>query len=158
MSPSFGAGLERNVIAAQALAAIVPMIGADMGNVQLLDPVAGGLKIVAQRGFGRQFLHHFEVVRGGDSICGRAMSEGRAVLVPDIERDAILARSSVLAVLTEAGVRTVISAPMFDPAGSTVGMVSLHYRWVRRLSANDQHLLELLVQRTARVLLADRPR
>lgn len=38
------------------LSGAIELLGADMDNIQLLDPTRGVLEIVAQRGFGQEFL------------------------------------------------------------------------------------------------------
>jgi hypothetical protein len=41
---------------AMVLEGAMDLAGADRGNVQLLDPATGALRIVAQHGFGAEFL------------------------------------------------------------------------------------------------------
>lgn len=38
-------------------------MAADFGNVQLLDPVSGSLRLVTQFGFGSRFIDYFSVVK-----------------------------------------------------------------------------------------------
>lgn len=62
--------------------------GADFGNIQLYNGQAEALEIVAQRGFGREFLDHFRTVRvDGGSACGQAMRQGERIIIEDVERD-----------------------------------------------------------------------
>src|SRR5215468_3848861 len=50
----------------------IELLGADMGNIQVLDTNRGILKIVAARGFEQNFLNIFsEVSAAHDSACGR---------------------------------------------------------------------------------------
>ena len=56
----------------------------DLGNVQLLDPRRKTLQIVAQRGFGSEFLDFFREVHGAGAACGAAMRAGRQVIVEDV--------------------------------------------------------------------------
>src|SRR5262247_2128726 len=61
----------------EMLAATIELLGADMGNVQLLNPERGVLGIAAQRGFEQAFLDFFrEVSTTDDSACGRALRSG----------------------------------------------------------------------------------
>src|SRR4030095_15592637 len=45
--------------------AAIAVTGADMGNIQLLDPVSGTLRTVASRGFEQSFLDFFNSVPEG---------------------------------------------------------------------------------------------
>jgi hypothetical protein len=65
-------GLEGN-----PCSSIIDLVGADMGNVQILDSQRGVLLIAAQCGFGQDFLDFFgEVSADDDSACGRALRTG----------------------------------------------------------------------------------
>src|SRR5689334_23328832 len=57
----------------EMLAATIGLLGAHMGNVQILDAGRGVLTIAAQRGFEQDFLDFFREVSAEDnSACGRA--------------------------------------------------------------------------------------
>lgn len=59
------------------LAATIELLGADMGNVQLLETERRVLVIAAQRGFAPDFLEFFRVVSTeDDSACGRTLRTG----------------------------------------------------------------------------------
>jgi hypothetical protein len=47
---------------AKTLEGALTLAGADRGNIQVLDPVTGTLRIAAQYGFGAEFLDYFAVV------------------------------------------------------------------------------------------------
>ena len=49
-------------LASQVLEKVLSLARADRGNVQLADPASGALRIIAQHGFGAEFLDHFAVV------------------------------------------------------------------------------------------------
>jgi hypothetical protein len=51
---------------------------ADRGNVQIVDPVTGSLRIVAQHGFSAEFLDYFAAVDDERSACGRASTATRS--------------------------------------------------------------------------------
>ena len=48
------------------------IVGADMGNIQLVDPTMRALQIAAQRGFQPAFLAYFARVYDGEAACGMA--------------------------------------------------------------------------------------
>jgi hypothetical protein len=52
------------------------LMGADFGNLQILDVVTGSLRIVTQAGFGPEFLDYFAMVADHHSACARAARHG----------------------------------------------------------------------------------
>ena len=61
----------------EALNAAIEVLGADRGNVQILNADKQALEIVAQEGFSREFLEFFREVRAEEeSACGRALRTG----------------------------------------------------------------------------------
>jgi PAS domain S-box-containing protein len=125
--------------------------GADFGNIQLLDPRAEALEIVAQRGFGPEFLDHFRAVRvDDDSACGRAMRTGERIHVEDVERDPEFEPHRRVA--AAAGFRAVQSTPLKSHGGRIVGMLSTHFRAPHRVSGRDEQLLDLYARHAADVV------
>ena len=71
----------------EALEAAISLQGADKGNIQIIDDNSQ-LRIVAQRGFERDFLKHFAFVRfDGSSACAKAFRAGAPVVVTDVRED-----------------------------------------------------------------------
>lgn len=68
----------------RALDGALALMGADFGNVQLLDPVTGSLRIVTQSGFDAEFLDYFAVVDDGHSACGRAAKQRAQTVIADV--------------------------------------------------------------------------
>ena len=107
-----------------ALDSALRATGTAMGNVQLAYP--DGLRIVAQRGFGREFLDFFARVDDAGSACGVAMKQGRRVVVRDVGSDPIFAGTAAGEVLANAGVRAVPSTPHIGGSGRLLGVLSTH--------------------------------
>ncbi len=73
----------------EMLGIVLELLGADKGDVQLLDEERAVLRIVAQRGFEADFLDLFgEVSIQDNSACGRALRSGKRVVIEDVEDDA----------------------------------------------------------------------
>ncbi|HEU5294491.1 MAG TPA: ATP-binding protein [Burkholderiaceae bacterium] len=124
------------------LANAVASCNADFGNIQLHSPRAGGLEIVAQRGFTSRFLAHFSVVPVDDtSTCGRALRLGERVAVSDVTLDEAYAEHRAIA--AEAGYRAVQSTPLKAHNGAVIGVLSTHFEKPRELSEREQQLLDL---------------
>jgi PAS domain S-box-containing protein len=142
-SSNFDAGLD------EMLDAVIELLGADMGTVQLLNARSGtALSIVAQRGFQRDFLDFFnEVTAEDDSACGRAMRSRERTVIEDVERDP---RSvPFLAVARAAGYRSVISTPLIGAASMPVGVVSAYFRSVSRPTAQQLRRLDLYIRQAS---------
>jgi hypothetical protein len=128
------------------LSLAVRTVHTDLGNIQLLDESSGTLAIVAQRGFGLDFLRHFQSVgRGDPSACGRAFETGRPVSVPDVTLDPVFAPH--VAIARAAGFRAVHSIPLIDERGAAFGVLSTHFRHPRRLMPGELCTLDYLAER-----------
>jgi signal transduction histidine kinase/CheY-like chemotaxis protein len=129
--------------------AAIAITSADMGNIQLLDRGSGALRIVANRGFAKPFLHYFRAVHDNGTACGTAMQNGGRVVVEDVTTSPMFADSPALGVLLEAGVRAVQSTPLIGRSGQLVGMLSTHYRAPRVPGERDLRVLDLLARQAA---------
>jgi two-component system CheB/CheR fusion protein len=120
-SAELNAGLQ------EVLDAALAMLGADMGNVQLLNPATGSLEIAAQRGFQKDFLEFFRDVSADDnSACARSLRTGNRVVIEDVEKDAEFA--PLRPVAAKAGYRAVQSTPLIAHNGELLGVLSTHFR------------------------------
>ncbi len=100
---------------------------APMGNVQVLDPSTGALRIVSSHGFDATFLTYFGAVHDDSpSVCGLALRQARRIHVPDIDcSDAVSPENA--AALHAAGVRAVQSTPIIGRGGKPLGVISTHW-------------------------------
>ena len=139
---SLGAGLEEMLVAA------IELLGASLGNVQLIDESTGKLTIAAQRGFGPEFLEFFgEVCIDDDSACGRALRLGARVVVEDIEMDPVFA--PYLSIARSASFRAVQSTPLLGRDGKVLGMISTHFKAPHRPSAMELERLDLYARQAS---------
>ena len=122
--------------------------GADFGNIQLYNPQAGALEIVAHRGFRPDFLAYFRRVRVDEgSACAQAMQSGRRIIIEDVELDPAYEPHRRIA--AAAGYRAVQSTPLKSHNGSILGMLSTHFRRPQRVSERNQRLLDLYARHAA---------
>jgi PAS domain S-box-containing protein len=132
----------------EMLAAVIELLGAEKGNIQLLDRQRNVLKIVVQRGFQQDFLDFFrEVSTKEDSACGRALRLGQRVVIEDVEQD--LAFAPMLSVARAAGYRSVVSEPLISAGGEPLGMVSTHFRSPHRPTDQQLRRLDLYARQAA---------
>jgi PAS domain S-box-containing protein len=132
----------------EMLAATMELLGADFGNIQILDARRGVLLIEAQQGFQKEFLDYFREVSAKDgSACGRALGSGERIVVEDVEAD--LDFAPMIQILRNAGFRAVQSTPIIARDGRPLGMISTHFRSVHRPSENDFRRFDLYVRQAA---------
>ena len=133
------------------LDAIIGLLNADLGNVQLYSKETGALEIVAQRGFQREFLKHFRNVRRDDSAsCGRALRQQTRVIIEDVQIDPGFAPHRHVA--AAAGYRAVQSTPLCSRNGEFLGIVSTHFRQPHRPSEHELRLTDLYARQAAEMI------
>lgn len=131
----------------EMLTTTIELLGADMGDVQLLDG-RGLLTIAAQTGFGHDFLEFFrKVSTEDDSACGRALRSGKRIVIEDVELHVPSAPMRAMARAT--GFRAVQSTPLIARDGRPLGMLSTHWRSTHRPSDLDLHRLDLYIRQAA---------
>ena len=67
--------------------AALQITGATMGNLQLVDPASGALRIAAQYGFRKPFLDFFQCVHENQAACGAALRSRGRVIVEDVTQN-----------------------------------------------------------------------
>jgi PAS domain S-box-containing protein len=130
----------------------VAITGADFGNIQLLDPVSGELKIAAHRRFPKWWLDFWDGVTKGKGVCGTALKRGKRVIIEDITRSPIFAGQPALKVQLRAGVRAVQSTPLVSRSGNILGMFSTHYKRPHRPNERELHMLDLLARQAVDII------
>lgn len=127
----------------EMLDATIELLGADRGNVQLLE--GDRLSSVVHRGFQNAFLEHFRSVSVDDACpCGHALRTGQQTIIEDVDSDPRFAALRPIA--REAGFRAVVSTPIVDGADQTLGMISVHFRAPHRPTEQALSRLELYVR------------
>jgi hypothetical protein len=132
-----------------AVNATLELTGADMVDVQLLDPASGALQIEAQRGFEQPFLQFFASVRAGAVACGTALRCGEPIVVEDVAQNELFRDTRTRDVMLAAGSRAVQSIPLIGSSGRPLGVLSTHYHRPHHPTTGERHLLGLLARRTA---------
>ncbi|MCF6525457.1 ANTAR domain-containing protein [Streptomyces sp. JJ36] len=111
--------------------------GADMGSVQLVDPLTGGLRLEAHEGLSEEFVDFFDRVGGDGTPCGQAARHRVRVTVTDVATGSGAFPESVRAVLLAAGSRAVHSTPLTDGA-ACVGVANAHMARPGRMLTSGQ--------------------
>lgn len=129
----------------EILDAVISLVGADMGNVQLLNPGTRLLEIAEHRGFEKDFLESFREVSIEDgTACGRSLRSGRSITIQDVDADEDYIPYRDIA--AAAGYRAVHSTPLVDKDGQPLGILSTHFHQPHALSEQDLRWLGLYVR------------
>jgi PAS domain S-box-containing protein len=131
------------------LDAAIFLTKAAKGNIQLLDPSSGGLRLVAQQGFESRFLDSFALVTNQATSCRAAMESRERVIVEDMLESKIFAGTPELQVLLDAGVRAVQSIPLLSSSGKLLGMISTYWATPHRQPERELRLMDLLARQAA---------
>ncbi|GAB3891925.1 hypothetical protein GCM10029964_065900 [Kibdelosporangium lantanae] len=130
-----------NALLPRVLDGALSLTDADFGNLQLLDPVSGSLRLVTQFGFDSRFVEYFAVVKDASSACGRALGQQGQIIIGDVTDDRDFASHLDIAALS--GFRAVQSTPLFSRSGYLVGVISTHFTLPRRPSDLTSRIMEL---------------
>ena len=134
----------------EVLNATIALQSADFGNLQLYNERTQTLEIVAQRGFGQDFLNHFSAVNESGAACGRALKRAERVIIEDVLTDPDFAPHRAIA--ASAGFRAVQSTPLFSRSGEPLGIVSTHFRQPHRPSERELRLTDLYARQAAELI------
>jgi PAS domain S-box-containing protein len=134
----------------EVLNATIALQSADFGNLQLYNERTQTLEIVAQRGFGQDFLNHFSAVNESGAACGRALKRAERVIIEDVLTDPDFAPNRAIA--ASAGFRAVQSTPLFSRSGEPLGIVSTHFRQPHRPSERELRLTDLYAWQAAELI------
>jgi PAS domain S-box-containing protein len=126
----------------EMLLAVIELLGADKGNIQLISEESKVCVIAAQRGFQQDFLEFFrEVSVADDSACGRALRSGQRIIIEDVEADAPF--EPFRGIARAADFRAVVSTPLIGGDGKPLGILSTHFRSIHRPTEPELRRLDL---------------
>ncbi|WP_440945069.1 PAS domain S-box protein [Methanosarcina sp. T3] len=153
LSTQYIEGSDSDSLFQNIVEAAIAITKADKGNIQILDPSTGKLKIAAQRGFDLPFLEFFEFVDAGDAAaCGIAMERLERVIVEDITLSPIFLGNDALGVLLNEDVRAVQSTPMVSRSGQLLGIVSTHFSRIHTPAKQELILIDILARQVADII------
>jgi len=141
-------GQDREGCLQEILRVAIDISGADKGNIQLVDPQSGLLKMISEVGFDGPFLEFFADGHQPGS-CTVALETQQRVIVEDTRQSALFAGSPSLNALNKAGVRAVQSTPLISSAGNVLGVISTHFEFTRRPTEQELRLMDLLTRQAA---------
>ena len=141
-------GNDRDGCLEEILRVAIEISGADKGNIQLVDPGSGLLKMSIDSGFDAAFLEFFSA--GDDpSAWTKAFYTQQRVTVEDVRQSALFVGTRSLDVMSKARVRAVQSTPLISSAGNVLGVISTHFSTTRRPTEQELRLMDLLARQAA---------
>lgn len=130
------------------LEAIIELLGADFGSIQLCDETCNTLRIVAHHGLEKRFLDHFATVDASSaSPYGLALARSERVVFEDVENEPALAPNQNET--RAAGYRAVVSIPLFANSGKIVGMLAVHFRQPHKFCDHELRLVDICARQAA---------
>src|SRR5215510_7274801 len=134
----------------RVLDAAIELMSADMGSMQTFHPEQGELRLLAGRGFHPESAAFWErVYSGSASTCGMALSEGRRIIVPDVESSDFLAGTAGLDACRRSALRAGQSTPLVSRSGQLLGMISTHWRKPHHPTERQLRSLDVLARQAA---------
>jgi PAS domain S-box-containing protein len=130
----------------------IAMTGTDFGNVQVIDPQSSCLRIVAHRGFPQWWVDYWNEVHEGEGACGTALKVKERIIVEDVEQSPVFIGKPSLEIQIKAGVRAVVSTPIFGRSGNPIGMLSVHFRTPQRPADHELQQLDILARHVADII------
>jgi PAS domain S-box-containing protein len=141
-SSALNAGLNEMLIA------VMELLSADKGNIQLLNSERQILTIVTHNGFQPDFLDFFHQVSAhDDSACGRALRHGHRIIIEDVELD--LECEKFRPIARAAGYRAVVVTPLIGAGGTRLGVVSAYFSAVHRPTGRELRRLDLYLRQAS---------
>jgi PAS domain S-box-containing protein len=129
----------------EILTAAVELLAADKGVFQLVEPDGTSLRVVAQHGFQQSYLDSLADSSALPMTChGRALCNGERAVIEDVEQDAAYAPLRERA--QAAGYRAVVATPLLNAEGTTLAVISTHFREVHRPAAQELRRLDLYLR------------
>jgi len=156
-SPSSPSSSDLHSALSQVVARAIEMSGADMGNLQILDPQTNNLRIAAQVGFSRRFLEFFDRVENHQYACAKALSRGQRVIVDDVASDPIFRGTKAREIILKDGVRAVQSIPLRTLSGQFVGVLSTHFRVAKPPRQKLFEITDAFIQEVAELIRSKMP-
>ncbi|QLG64076.1 GAF domain-containing protein [Halorarum salinum] len=132
------------------LEATITIMDADFGSLQKFDSDRNELRLLAHEGFDPDAAEFWKWVDPeSSSTCSVALETDQRVVVSDVETCEFMADTGDLEMYLRNDIRAVQTTPLISRSGTTVGMISTHWRTPHEPSEDTLHLLDLLARQAA---------
>jgi GAF domain-containing protein len=131
----------------------IGITGADMGTLQRYDEKTDCLTIVASRGFSREALTFFGIVRRNtNTTCAAALTRRLRVFVEDVSTSYLFVGTRELDMLRAGHVAAAQSTPLISSSGRLWGVLTTHFHKPHIESEFDPAPLDRLAVEVADIL------
>jgi two-component system CheB/CheR fusion protein len=121
---------------------------ADGAAVQLLEPEAGALVLLAARGIPRTLVERYRTMDAGDgNVWDLALRSGRRVFA-DFEAGSAATAAADRA-HRDAGFRCALGTPLLSRGGAPIGMITTHWKALHAPTDRELRYIDLLARQTA---------
>jgi PAS domain S-box-containing protein len=132
----------------EMLVAVIALLGADKGNVRLLDQERRVLTIAAHHGFDQPVEECFREASANDPLaCSKVLESAQQIIIEDVENDAAWRPLRLIA--RRSDYRAVVSTPLVSGDGKLLGVLSTHFRSPHRPTPESLRRLDLYVRQAA---------
>ncbi len=134
------------------LETLVEVHSADFGLLSLFNSATQNLSPAASFGFDEVTLAALANVPTGpnEGACGSAFATRERVIIEDVETDARF--ECYVALARESGFRAVHSTPILTQKGDVLGVLSVHFKRVRRPTDTETQLADLCARHAAEAM------
>lgn len=137
------------VIYNEILTAVIRLMQADAGTVQIFDEKTQELILLATEGFDQKMTDRFFRVNAHSSTsCGVALASGERTFL-DFDDPEIKDPDGSMRMHIEAGYLSAQSTPLIARSGKPIGMLSTHWSRHHRPTARELSFLDLLARQAA---------
>ncbi|MBI5650877.1 MAG: GAF domain-containing protein [Chloroflexi bacterium] len=133
--------LELETVARTALDQSLEVIGVETGGLWLIDETSGDLHLTVSHGMSERMQREVRILRGENSITGRAASTGQIIALEDITQ----VPQMVHAVAIQDGIRSIVAAPIKVRA-RVIGVLDMLTRALRTFTPEEIALLTSIGQ------------
>ncbi|HZY64072.1 MAG TPA: PAS domain S-box protein [Edaphobacter sp.] len=110
------------------LDAAMELMKADAASLQMLEPLAGELYLLASRNLHPKSRDYWQKVSAQSvSTCGKALKDIERIVIMDVEADSSFAGTQELEEYRRSNIRACQSTPLVSRAGHILGMISTHW-------------------------------
>lgn len=125
---------------------------ADFGMLQLCDRETDRLMVATQRGFDDEYVQFWNEETAKQGTCTQAVESLASASTEDVTKSPDFVGTPALEMQLRAGVRAVQSVRLVSRSGTTVGVLTTHFRNPHRSDARKLRLFHLVAREAAEII------
>ncbi len=150
VSTSMVQGDDTDLLYGKITEAAAFLMGSRFASLRKFRKERGELQLMAAHGYPIDARERWHWVKPGPATtCGKAMSDGVRVMVPDLDGCDWLQGTDALEGYRAMGMKAIQSTPLHSRDGEPIGVISTHWDRVHTPSAHDFQLFDVLARQAA---------